>query len=314
MNELFERLKGAIRAADPAQVERLIDGKRLDSKMDELMLHAAASDAPEAVKILDLLHGAGLDATRAKGLEGVGCLYYAHERNFAWLLAHGCDARDPGVLDSVCSEVMRAGSPEVLQERLEVVRQLLAHGADANACNYGQPIFMKVVAETSRMGDGYEAGRLQLAQLLIDAGGADVNGRNPEGRSVMDVAVGMHNLPMVTLLLRNGARVDDDQASLIVQAASTLGDTAALQALHGQVALYDFRTEEGLSLLDVAIDSDDSSTLAWLLDARIFDAGEISVQPAGGSCCETFLNARTARQAADDAVRELGERSDPSVG
>lgn len=163
-------------------------------------LHAAAKGGHVAViaALLDALVDAKSRKKCVDALDGTGCtpLYWAARKGHAaaaeLLLARGAD---PEVTGADWRPLHIASA----NDSLEVVAQLLAHGAQANATmEFGITALDFAAAQ----------GSPDVARLLLDAG-ADVNNRDEKTATTpLHRAAIRGDWDMVTLLVGRGARVD----------------------------------------------------------------------------------------------------------
>lgn len=132
------------------------------------------------------------------------------------LLSHGADASYLPTQAGRCTLIqstLKAGSGP---EEIEVVRLLLAAGADVNATSgqrYGTPLQLAA-----------KRGTLDVIEFLLDHG-ADINAASPmeeSGKTALQVAVDAGNFEVARLLLTRGADINTP--------ASQAGGVTALQA------------------------------------------------------------------------------------
>ena len=225
---------------DAALVETLVKaGARVDVANDlgVTPLFASAENGNAAIARRLLAAGANANAT----LVGGESLLMTASRSGATdvvqaLLEHGAN---PNVTER--SHGQTALMWAVAQRHPEVVRQLLARGADTRARTTSYPQVVKTVLQATNPAaiveiqqGGYtpllfaaRVGDRESAALLL-AAGADVNDVAPLGTSALTVAVHSGNAPVASLLLEKGAEPNHAAAGYTALHAALLHRDASL--------------------------------------------------------------------------------------
>ena len=196
-------------------------------------------------------------------------------------LANSRNDRQMSPLHIVIDESI-ADQPTVRQ----IIQLLLAADADVNArIPYSKrtPLFEAVSPSRRSLLFGMN-GTAELAALLL-AAGADVNVRDWQDKSPLDVAVMAGNTEVAGLLRAKGARMD-------IYNAAELGDERLVsEILNPQPELINARDGNGRSLVEIAAVKHNSRLVQLLLTYRptldIFDAAVAGQLPL----VEKFLDA-----------------------
>ena len=269
----------AVKAADPARVERLLAlGAAVDEPQGDgaTALHwAAHRDLPDVAELL-VRAGADVDAADDHGLTplALACLNASIEM-VDLLLEAGADPnveRTSGVTPLMTAA--RVG-------HVGVVRRLLRAGADPTAAEAtrGQTALMWAVAENHP----------QVAEVLLETGGG-ATARSTNGFTPLQFAAQQGNVDVARLLLAAGAGVNE-------AAPDGIGGDTNARAL--------FKADTEASALLVAIDSGHGDMARFLL-ARGAD-------PNHSGAGRTPLHAATQREM-PDVVRVLLEAgADPDA-
>ena len=269
----------AVKAADPARVERLVaEGVDVDEPQGDgaTALHWAAHRDLPGVAALLVRAGAGVDATDDHGVTPLALAgLNASVAMVDLLLEAGADpnvARASGVTPLMTAA--RVG-------HVGVVRRLLRAGADPTATETtrGQTALMWAVAENQP----------QVAEVLLETGGGATT-RSANGFTPLLFAAQRGNVDVARLLLAAGAGVNESAPDGIG------GDTNA-RAL--------FRTDTEASVLLVAIDSGHAEMAQFLL-ARGAD-------PNHDGAGRAPLHAATQREMPDVVRALLAAGADPDA-
>ena len=139
----------------------------------------------------------------------------------------------------------------------EVVKALLANGADVNAKDkYGATALM-VASEKSY---------LEVVKALL-AKGADVNAKDNNGVTALMVASGNGHTEVVNLLLANGADVNakDNDGLTALRMASQFGHSEVVKVLLAKGADINAKANDGVTALMVAAQNGHSEVVKSLL-------------------------------------------------
>jgi ankyrin repeat protein len=124
-------------------------------------------------------------------------------------------------------------------EQRALIRRLLAAGADVDA---GSPPRLTgsapiVTAEGTALGDIAGRGSAQMAEVLL-TGGANVNARQPGGRTALMLAAATGNIAVVRVLLDAGADVnaEDSGGKSALQLAQAGGHADVTELLSAAIA------------------------------------------------------------------------------
>ena len=269
----------AVKAADPARVERLVAaGVDVDQPQGDgaTALHwAAHRDLPDVAELL-VGAGADVDAADDHGMTplALACLN-ASVAMVDLLLEAGADpnvARTSGVTPLMTAA--RVGD-------VEVVRRLLRAGADPTAAEStrGQTALMWAVAEDHP----------QVAEVLLETGGGATT-RSTNGFTPLQFAAQQGNVDVARLLLAAGADVNE-------AAPDGIGGDTNARVL--------FKADTEASALLVAIDSGHAAM------ARFFIARGADPNHSGAG--RTPLHAATQREMPDVVRALLAAGADPDA-
>jgi len=146
------------------------------------------------------------------------------------------------------------------ERRVEVVKRLLAHGADVRAKDpqKGQtPLHLAAFR-----------GRLKTARILI-AAGADVNAKDSEGRTPLALAQQKSRTEVVELLRQHGAKesvvTDDIKPAKSFHEAAREGDLEQVKKLISAGADIDVRDKDGATPLQFAAHVGQTEVVRFLL-------------------------------------------------
>ena len=269
----------AVKAADPARVERLVaEGVDVDQPQGDgaTALHwAAHRDLPDVAELL-IGAGADVDAADDHGMTplALACLN-ASVAMVDLLIEAGADpnvARTSGVTPLMTAA--RVGD-------VGVVRRLLRAGADPTAAEStrGQTALMWAVAEDHP----------QVAEVLLETGGGATT-RSTNGFTPLQFAAQRGNVDVARLLLAAGADVNE-------AAPDGIGGDTNARVL--------FKADTEASALLVAIDSGHAAM------ARFFIARGADPNHSGAG--RTPLHAATQREMPDVARALLAAGADPDA-
>ena len=269
----------AVKAADPARVERLVaEGVDVDQPQGDgaTALHwAAHRDLPDVAELL-IGAGADVDAADDHGMTplALACLN-ASVAMVDLLIEAGADpnvARTSGVTPLMTAA--RVGD-------VEVVRRLLRAGADPTVAEStrGQTALMWAVAEDHP----------QVAEVLLETGGGATT-RSTNGFTPLQFAAQQGNVDVARLLLAAGADVNE-------AAPDGIGGDTNARVL--------FKADTEASALLVAIDSGHAAM------ARFFIARGADPNHSGAG--RTPLHAATQREMPDVARALLAAGADPDA-
>lgn len=226
-------------------------------------IHQAAR-AGDLAKVESLVATAP-DAIAARDDQGRTALWHAAQRNrievVRLLLDHGADAN---ARDSAGAPVLflAAGGG-----RREIVDLLLQKGADIGTRNDAQETALHVAANY---------GRAEVAALLLDRG-ADIEARTKYQYTPLQYAAWQPRQEIIDLLLAQGANPNStgDNGSTALQAVAGSGRTAAVAALLQKRADPDAATSAGETPLHLAARGGHFETVQLLLaSARKLDVTE----------------------------------------
>jgi len=191
----WSELHHAVAFGGLAELEHLslsaeaINAKNLQFELSPWLLSVMRGD----IEIIKLLAERGADLTQT-GRCGVTPLHLAAEFNrmaaLSWLVDLGAD---PNAYDEFGGTPLFRASE---WSQLLCVRALLGKGAETNRSKHtsSQPIHV--------------AHSLEVIQLLVEAGGADVNAIDGCGDWPLKNAAENNDIPLVNWLLHHGAKVD----------------------------------------------------------------------------------------------------------
>src|SRR5579862_3845288 len=172
---------------------------------DSVPLRQAAAAADYEVMKLLIDHGANIRAAGAEALEGP---LEADCQKCIELVEKNVNAKE-------YSTALLALS--IHSERVKAIRFLLDHGANVNVEDVDGRTPILFAANSD-----YQT--LETVKLLIDHG-ADVNAKNHFGQSPLYLAKLHGNTPIVSLLLKSGAKADTDPAPVLkVRKDNTIQD------------------------------------------------------------------------------------------
>ncbi|MGI8423968.1 MAG: ankyrin repeat domain-containing protein, partial [Chloroflexota bacterium] len=175
----------------------------------------------------------------------------------------------------------------IILNRPDLVRRLLAHGADARQVDTlgpldppERPIADLLSAHGATVPSGLlpracraDVSRNELHRVTVLLGyGADVNGRGREGLTALPYAVRSGNLPLLRHLLESGAGVeagDTHGLTPLLHLAKTrakLDHMAVLALLAAYGARLDARNEAGETMLFFYARQGDTNVVRWLLE------------------------------------------------
>jgi ankyrin repeat protein/truncated hemoglobin YjbI len=208
-------------------------------------------------------------------------------------LAHALAGGDLGVASLLIERgaEVRTHSAKLLGiaialERPDLVRLLLAHGADARRSDslgpldaeerpiaqlllaHGATVPRSLLPRACRADVSHN--ELHRVRVLLDYG-ADINGRGREGLTALHYAVRSGKLPLIRLLLDRGADVavrDPEGLTPLLQLTRTrarMDHVAVLELLAGHGADLDARNRHGETLLFFYARRGDGRAVRWLL-------------------------------------------------
>lgn len=256
-------LHQAIEKEKIAKARELIDdGADVNApdKEGESPLHvAAALDSDEAAMLL-LSHGAAVDARDPHGNTPLHvAARHGNDAIVVGLLRHGADVNATNALGETplhvalleLEEEEDSADPEDLEdekadsaELLVVAQTLISGGADLNATDLEGRTALLVVAAS---GDEDSA---ELVALLV-AKTDDANRPDPTGNTPLHLAVQNNRKAVVSVLLRNGARVNatNDQGQQPLHLAKGEGIAKVLVAKGANLEARDKKGETPLATM-----------------------------------------------------------------
>jgi ankyrin repeat protein len=207
-------------------------------------------------QMTELLLAAGADARTADSQGGSSLQLAASQGHVAVVKRLLDGGADPNATDRDTTALGMAA----FQGRTEVVALLLARGADANRSvprsrleSNGVPLAMAFLSAPGSSTRGGGARRLQIARMLLDHG-AEIDGRDPQGRTVLHGTASRGDVSAVELLLSRRAAIDPADAMGLtpLHLAVKEGHAAVAELLLSKGADVRVRARDGGSALDFA--------------------------------------------------------------
>ncbi len=163
---------------------------------------------------------------------------------------------------------------------LEKVQQLVEQGVDVNQKNYRGVSALECAIDPYMFPGGpVHITDIRIVQALI-SGGADVNMVNKRRRSLVEIAIDMRQKDVVSLLIKEGARVERSTQQLIEREdlrnssggfkklTSLLGNIQIVQKFISKGGDINMMNSRGQSLLEIALKLCLRDTASFLIKSR----------------------------------------------